>query len=115
MKDVELTREEIIQLDKESYGSYTQMKKLIEKGLHPHCTCLYCGKTFDSGDVKEINVMNEKDGQQTICCPYCDVDSVVIDHMFKKKELQRIHNIIFESETTSEAEKAILAAKRISQ
>lgn len=91
-----MTKEEAIKIDKEAFGSYDTLSHLVAKGLNPHCTCLYCGTEFAKEDIKKQNVLPDADGKNTILCPYCDVDAVVIDHCFDEATKKELFEHLFE-------------------
>ena len=42
------------------------------------CTCMYCGYQFDPVKPPEpLSFMTERDGNKTLQCPMCSIDSVI--------------------------------------
>ena len=60
------------------------------------CGCFYCLKIFYTKEIKEW--IEEKSGEETAICPYCDVDSVIAEseeYQLNKELLNYMYNIWF--------------------
>ena len=86
---------EKIELHMDKYQEEGRKKYPIEyiKAAHKHtirnyneilqsksCTCMYCGYHFDPEDLTNpIETVTENDGERTVLCNNCSVDSVIGD------------------------------------
>ncbi|WP_225315126.1 hypothetical protein [Neisseria zalophi] len=41
------------------------------------CGCFYCQKIFSSSELQVEDFIPEQDGEETVWCPYCGIDSVI--------------------------------------
>ena len=62
------------------YEAATHNFDIVMNAKEPiRCGCFHCKRIFASNNITDKDFFAENDGRNTVACPFCGIDSVIVE------------------------------------